>query len=218
MFVLPGDDDRLGWIAHRLVHYREKSRFRFDVAYDDVRVKGRHRRCLRLRRIRLLQAKDYCGQHAGPCPLRGVPHKNPRATYLEGGDWVAFDDMINDVLDRHRIEADVWSVGREFVKPYYIRRGRMRRTAYPGVWMRGRTAAERYTHPRFVATAPHAALAFLTWNCDEAVAGWSDAGFGQRRDQPRSAYEEGTPGIPEWRRSKSRRLERLLAASHHEDH
>lgn len=209
MFILP--EGATPAAAHaRLLAAAEKSRFTFRAETEPARHGGRGtggRDSLRLRMIRLRRAKHYCGQHAGPCPanpLFEAPHRACR--YLEGADWVAFDDMINDVLDRHRIEARVWSKGTEFLRPYFIRRGRARRTAYGAVRMTrhgGRLVAVPDDYPGH---------AFWVWDPDEANGAFADSHFGARADAPRSSFPAGTPGIPEWRLSRSRRLQRLLGA------
>lgn len=58
--------------------------------------------------VRLKDSKPYCGNHAGPCktdPRFPRPHRNLK--YLEGGDWVVFNDLVNDVLDELNISAKV---------------------------------------------------------------------------------------------------------------
>jgi hypothetical protein len=194
MFILP-EQVALERVEALLRRYEPASRFTFRVERERSRYNaGKNGRpALRLRSVRLKAAKDYCGQHAGPCQAQFArPHRRER--YLEGADWVALDDMINDVLDRHRIAADVWSKGREFSGPYYVRRGRCRRTRYG---LRVERSGGRN---------------FVLWTADEAEAGWSADHYGATRDAPRSEYPAGTPGIPEWRRSRARRWERLLAA------
>jgi hypothetical protein len=80
---------------------------------------------VRLDPIRLFEKKDHCGNHPGPCPLRGAfarPHKEYR--YLEGADWVSFNDRINTILDRLCVSADVGS------SLCVVRIGRRRRVNY----------------------------------------------------------------------------------------
>lgn len=200
MFILP-ETKSLVVVAGHLGRYLPKSRFTCQIDHEAVRRRGGPVPCLRLRRIRLKRAKDYCGQHAGPCRVTpGFARPHPKTRYLEGADWVAFDDMLNDILDRHKVVADVWSHGNEFVAKYVIRRGAERRTAYPSTWVFLRGGE------------------FEIWDCDPEVAGFSSAWFGTSRDAARSSYAAGTPGIPEWRLSRSRKWEKLLAANHHGDH
>ena len=61
-------------------------------------------------KIRLRKSKDYCGNHPLACPVRPgghAPHKH--MTFLEGSDWVAFNDKINDILDELKVNANVGS-------------------------------------------------------------------------------------------------------------
>ena len=58
------------------------------------------RSSVEIRTVRLNYRKDYCGNHPLPCPVRPGKHrKHPVNTFLEGADWVGFNDMVNDVLD-----------------------------------------------------------------------------------------------------------------------
>lgn len=78
---------------------------------------------------------DYCGNHPGSCQFR--PHfagQRHHGTWLEGGDWLVVDDLINDVLDQTNTKADV-GVGN-----INVRIGGFRRVIYtafefnPGVY------------------------------------------------------------------------------------
>lgn len=85
---------------------------------------------LKIKTVRLRNAKDYCGAHPGPCQVTGKKHT--KAKYLEGLDWVGFNAMINDLLDATTVNAVVFSFNRESLTPkYYVRRGYLRRVAYP---------------------------------------------------------------------------------------
>jgi hypothetical protein len=60
--------------------------------------------------IRLKKSKHYCGNHAGPCQINPAFEKpHIKGKWLEGADWVAFNDMINDTLDFLQFDADVSS-------------------------------------------------------------------------------------------------------------
>lgn len=197
MFVAPKDFDKDG---HRAEYAIRKyiARSRFTCAFY-------HERCpaklggwaVRLQMVRLRVPKDYCGQHPGPCPVRfggSPPHRHTR--FLEGADWVAFDDMVNDALDRARVAAEVWSKGQEFLSRFFIRHGESRRVEYP--------ADYRDFHGRY----------FMIWDHEDLPGYFDDGHFGVRGDAPRSAYPIGTPGVPQWRLWKGSRAERALAHRH----
>src|SRR5690348_11075987 len=87
-----------------------------------------------LRKVRLMKAKPYCGQHPGPCqigPFGERPRRNMR--FLEWDDWVAFHSVVNDALDgprrkrgRSPIRADIWTNPPEKLdkgKRMWVRRG-----------------------------------------------------------------------------------------------
>lgn len=113
------DKSQAGWrglIADYIMRVVNDSRFTLDSTYEgDTTIK--------LSNIRLRTPKPYCGNHAGPCVV-GRPGRHRRARYLEGRDWVDFNDLINDVLDRLNVSARVWT------SICVIREGRDRRIDY----------------------------------------------------------------------------------------
>jgi hypothetical protein len=81
----------------------EKSRFTFTMEtthnHTQIKIGG----------VRLRESKHYCGNHPLPCPVRMFPVKHKNTKLLEGADWVAFNDMLNDVLDNLGVSANVAS-------------------------------------------------------------------------------------------------------------
>lgn len=58
-------------------------------------------------KVRLKESKPYCGNHPGSCQN---PHdKKRKGVYLEGKDWIEFNDLLNDFMDKFRIAADISS-------------------------------------------------------------------------------------------------------------
>ncbi len=45
-------------------------------------------------------------------------------------DWVEFNNVINDVLDKWEVDADVWSTPQETRGKMWIRKGTRRRIRY----------------------------------------------------------------------------------------
>ncbi len=79
--------------------------------------------------VRLLQSKPYCGSHPAGCENPVVagkkkPFGGGKTKYLEGSDWIAFNDLMNDALDSLSVAADIGSFVCE------IRRGSQRRIRY----------------------------------------------------------------------------------------
>lgn len=74
-------------------------RFTADVEQTDTRT-------LKILNVRLREKKPYCGSHPGACQ---IPRKHASYRYLEGADWVEFNDLLNSVLDRDSIKARVES-------------------------------------------------------------------------------------------------------------
>ena len=144
--------------------------------------------------VRLRRAKPYCGQHPGPC-LAQNRRRHPVGKWLEGADWVGFNDGLNDLLDRLRYDADCWSYNREAMgNTYYIRRGRLRRCNY----------ASDMLH-RFGGV-----VAF--WEKDRSH-DFVDH-YGRKRPL-RSEYTPGTPGIADWRPSAELKYPELFVAHSH---
>lgn len=85
---------------------------------------------LKVRGVRLRKKKDYCGQHPGPC-LNLFPRPHRKGTWLEGADWIGFNNMVNDLFDRRHYSVNVFSFNREaHGGKYHIRRGKHRRVCY----------------------------------------------------------------------------------------
>jgi len=97
----------------------DKSRFFADTT-------GSRRGWIKIVNVRLRYKKAYCGSHGRECVL---PHDGPhkKMTYLEGADWVEFNDLVNDVCDELGISANISSV------VCVIREGYCRRTEYDTV-------------------------------------------------------------------------------------
>lgn len=74
-----------------------------------------------LGRVRLRETKLYCGNHPCACELGNKEDK--KYNYMEGADWVEFNDRLNDVLDANHVNADVGDIVR-------IRRGTERCIEY----------------------------------------------------------------------------------------
>lgn len=121
------DKSQVGWrglIADCLMRVINDSRFTLDSTWrhrDPLEYEGDA--TIKLSNIRLRVAKPYCGNHAGPCVV-GRPGRHRRARYLEGADWVEFNDLINDTLDHLNVSARVWT------SVCVIREGRDRRIDY----------------------------------------------------------------------------------------
>lgn len=95
----------------------------------DIRVESKKHYRLVFSKVRLREAKLYCGQHPGPCAV-GPKRKS---TCLEWDDWVRFNDIVNDVLDKANVSADVWSNPQELLdkgRRFWIRRGTQRRVKW----------------------------------------------------------------------------------------
>jgi hypothetical protein len=116
--------------AQRLVsaidRHLESSRFTagLEIVASPARAYGSG---IVVRPVRLRQAKPYCGQHPGECqvPFGGADRPKRKARYLEWEDWVEFNGVLNDVMDKLGVKADAWSVPMEAIdkgKKMYIRR------------------------------------------------------------------------------------------------
>lgn len=107
----------------------EQSPFRAGLSMDE------ESREFHLKPIRLRTPKEYCGQHPGECQVNPFwpNRKKPRTTHLEWNDWIQFNHLVNRVLTRLRVSADVWSIPAEKLdkgRKFYARRGMKPRKHY----------------------------------------------------------------------------------------
>jgi hypothetical protein len=88
-------------LAGKIEHFLAHSRFFAEV---------RRSKFISIHNVRLRTKKHYCGNHPLPCPVRpGKKERHVKADFLEGADWVAFNDMLNDAMDLFETEADAGS-------------------------------------------------------------------------------------------------------------
>ena len=159
------------------------SRFRIGSTTFDFNCKenrrqpGRARRrrgqLWRFRNIRLRHVKDYCGQHAFSCAVANPgrpPGRHRHAAYLEGADWVAFNDMVNDVLDDLNVSAEVWSDARNVERGVSVRHGFRRCVEYQASLAQGGD-----------------------WLREGVFADWR-----KRKKRRRAKYPAGTPGLAKY--------------------
>jgi hypothetical protein len=131
---------------------------------------------VKLSMVRLRQSKHYCGQHPNECPVRFFDRPHRKGSWLEGADWVGFNDGLNDLFDLHGISAHIWSANREAERSgrFYIRRGTFRRLDYDSTC--------RNVH----------GFLFFAWVMDGEFADYCG------RVAPRATFPSGTPGEAVW--------------------
>jgi hypothetical protein len=152
-------------IASRIRLALSQSRFNADVSTPSSR-------CVEIRTVRQNEKKDYCGHHPFACPVRPGPHKpHKHLPFLEGADWVAFNDMLNDCLDSLNVSANAGS------SLCIIRKGYLRRAEYSGHTLGNGIDSE--------------------WNRDSSV---YVRGRDLKAPKP-SEYPLDTPGLDYWQRS-----------------
>jgi hypothetical protein len=119
---------------------------------------------IKIRNIRLREKKPYCGNHPAMCENTGETRR--KGTWLEGADWVEFNDSLNDICDRENISADIRS------SICILRKGRERRMEY----------GYRQVNDRFT-----------EWNLDDedSYENWC----GKEELAPASEFPFGTPGL-----------------------
>lgn len=81
-------------------------------------------------KVQLQERKHFCGNHPGACALSGHDKAHRRTRFMEGADWVDFNDSVNDLLDRFHVDCEVFSKPRELTRRLIIRKGKMRRLCY----------------------------------------------------------------------------------------
>ena len=117
-------------VVHMLLEDRlAKSPFRATLKRT-MDNKGNY--CIFVKPVRLRKAKPYCGAHYGECIINSFlgPQKKKIATYLEFEDWVKFHKVVNAVLNKARVDADVWSIPLETRGKFWIRKGRKARKKF----------------------------------------------------------------------------------------
>lgn len=180
MFIRLKDLVRSVSVLRMLRAKLEKSRFTAHVS--ELYNHPRHRYVIEVRNVRLRERKEYCGQHPCACPVLPFLKRHQTGRWLEGADWIGFNDMLNDVLDRCAVSADVWSYNREAGSgKYFIRRDEKRRTRYMEAVIEGIDI-----------------LAFR-WDITFDPLDFEDY---CGRKAPRSDFPYGTPGLAEWRRGR----------------
>jgi hypothetical protein len=99
---------------------------RFAVTFETI-----DRNKINVSNVRLMEKKDYCGSHPGTCQIQRAHRKG---AWLEGADWVEFNDRLNNVLDGFGVSANVAS------SVVVLRKGRERCIEYYGQPSRGPNA------------------------------------------------------------------------------
>lgn len=149
-------------VERRLLEAIAESRFNAILRNDGKKIS--------IHKIRLNERKDYCGNHPYACPVRAVKIPHQHRTNLEGADWVAFNDMLNDVLDAIGCHANVAS------SLCIIRKGAFRRTEYKGHKLGNGIDSE--------------------WDKDTTQEHYRDM---RGKKSERSTYPKDTPGLDYWR-------------------
>ena len=155
-------------ISNEILKAQLRSRFTFQMGMPN------NGKVIEIRTIRLIQSKDYCGNHPLPCPVRPFQAHKPHihSKCLEGADWVAFNDMLNDILDKLKVSANVAS------SHVIIRKGLLRCVNYDSRLLSNGIENEWVKDSHF----------FEDWT---------------GRKAGRSVYPPGTPGIAEWKACKN---------------
>lgn len=167
------DGSDVGMVASALEKINDDTRFNLKVEVTGKTV-------IQLRSIRLKESKVYCGSHPFACDING----GRRAVYLEGADWVEFNDRVNDVLDNLEVAAKVKSA------VCIIRKGRNRRLAYNGHWLVG-WQREGLRNVKVFSEDPLGPNPHPEWKMDEPDDNYEDwCGH----YAPNSWFPEGTPG------------------------
>lgn len=164
-----GIGDDLYEIKREIENRLALSRFkieRIEIHHASKRARKYKGGAVSIHGIRLRELKPYCGNHPGPCPIGG---KDKRYRYLEGLDWVEFNDTINDVLDELNIEAHVSSSECE------TRVGLKRRV--------------HYRMERFVFNKVNESYGWAKKGYEIDYEDWCG------KKAPRSRYPKGTPGL-----------------------
>ena len=146
----------------------EHSRFTVGELRETDRPKG-----IIITQVRLRSRKLFCGAHPAAC--NGPERTHRKHSFLEGADWVEFNDFINNILDRLLVSAMFTSSSQEFKGKMYLRKGAHRRCSYEHIYLPG-------AGPR----------ANAVWEADSKYPQHWTIGFG--KDVPPSEFDPETPG------------------------
>lgn len=97
--------------------------------------------------IKLKEGKQFCGNHPAACERLGGRHHKMR--FLEGADWVEFNDCVNDLLDTLVVSAVIQSSVRDGTTdrlPLRIRCGMHRRSVYTSGYFNGSRSSPNENH------------------------------------------------------------------------
>jgi hypothetical protein len=155
----------LSTIQWHLQQNLRESRFTADVRTDWKKIT--------IHQVRLNAAKPYCGNHPYPCPVNPFGFERPhrKGKWLEGADWVAFNDLVNDVLDDLGVSADVAS------SVVRLRKGRERCVRYEGYsrgfggayeWVKDSGCfADMIGKPHEISEYPDGTPGYAVWKAEE---------------------------------------------------
>lgn len=94
---------------------KEDLRFVFDL---EPKCTNRSSK-VQFKNIRLKISKSYCGNHPAMCEVTGT--KPRMGKFLEGADWVGFNDLLNNICDELVISCKINSAVCEIRKGYFRR-------------------------------------------------------------------------------------------------
>lgn len=172
MWAKPSSPAACAAVLKAITDWLELSRFRAKVG---IETHSRWGQVVKISFVRRRKKGHYCGQHPGPC--QGIGGQRHSGSCLQGADWVAFNDGLNDALDALSLAADVWSFNREASSGrFFIRKGASRRVTY--------CSHERKSWGR----------TFHVWDMDGDFEDYTGMAA------PRSVFPPDTPGNPDWRR------------------
>jgi hypothetical protein len=103
-------------------------RFKANLMYGSLVGRNSVNPTIFIKPVRLAKKKPYCGNHPNFCENPNRP--KPNSTFLEWSDWVAFHRVVNTILNKYRINADVWTNPPEVKGKMWIRKGTKARKRY----------------------------------------------------------------------------------------
>jgi hypothetical protein len=115
----------LAYLQERMA---KEGRFKATLTPSFVWARGVQYPTIKIKPVRLVKAKPYCGNHPGECPVSDKP--KPKSHHLEWNDWVKFHDLVNRCLNRFHVDADVWSNPADVRGKMWIRKGKKARVKW----------------------------------------------------------------------------------------
>lgn len=110
------------------LRFEKDGRFKAQFQKSETKTSKITLQTIVISKVRLTKNKEYCGNHPGECPISNEPKK--KMSFLEWEDWINFNNIINKILNKFKVNANVWSEPQDVKGKFWIRKGKNPRLIY----------------------------------------------------------------------------------------